>query len=561
MKKTIVLAGLCALLATVGFAACDGEPTPPPAHTHTYVLHEEVKGTCAEEGTLAHYTCEGCDQLFDLMKREISSIAGEKDPTNHAETGVLTLAQAPIKTQYWVGETFDSAGMSVVYGCAACDGEALDNQFLTYTYQSGTAIQANDTKVTVSVKGAQLEVAITASKAQVEIIGVEAEYETSCGRAPTIEARASLPESEIEIAYFDGMLEVKPSEFTAGKTYLAVVSIAATETVNGAEARASVTVKHQSDWVTDKDDENVRRYQCGCGITEFSVFDNQTAWVDDVDMSVDLAKCVQGANTVSIKSIDQLLMANNDQKVAIDGVNTDMVYTFAKDKYEKLTENWTPYFLKLAIVYTVNGMDVPVTLTAKYVETVIRTANDLNKLAYTGASSNGEPNATMVTGMFVLANDIDASGVTLGGGNPCWQAAIGFGGCFEGNGYTVSNLTIGDWSQGLFGAIGYNGKVQNVTFKNVTLGEGSKMFAYMVRNGFLTDVRVEFNEQSKSFLVAESINATQCSNVSIKTKSGTTPFLIDEDDSNPLPATVTVEYFTNTASARNVYALPPKKKD
>lgn len=167
----------------------------------------------------------------------------------------------------------------------------------------------------------------------------------------------------------------------------------------------------------------------------------------------------------------------------------------------------------------------------------------------------------MMTGMYVLAGDIDASGVTIKGGNPCWQAAVGFGGCFDGNGYTISNLTIGDWLEGLFGAIGYNGKVQNVTFKNVKLGEGSKLFAYQIRNGFLTNVRVEFSESSKSFLVAISANATTFKDVTVKTKADEQPFLIDENASNPLPSTVTVEYFTDGASARSLYALPPKKKD
>ena len=54
-----------ALMAVSLFAGCGEKP-----HSHEYKLVDEVAATCTESGVHAHYTCEGCDKLFDADKNE-----------------------------------------------------------------------------------------------------------------------------------------------------------------------------------------------------------------------------------------------------------------------------------------------------------------------------------------------------------------------------------------------------------------------------------------------------------------------------------------------------------
>ena len=69
MKKKLVLM-TSALMAVSLFAGCGEKP-----HTHEYKLVDEVAATCTESGVHAHYTCEGCDKLFDEDKEETTLVA------------------------------------------------------------------------------------------------------------------------------------------------------------------------------------------------------------------------------------------------------------------------------------------------------------------------------------------------------------------------------------------------------------------------------------------------------------------------------------------------------
>lgn len=598
MKKRWILLGAAVLALTAGFAACgeshtytlhkaveagcekagneeyytcedcgglfDAEKQPISAVPeiaptgHAYELHDEIEGTCCTVGWEAYYTCAGCEGMFDLQKNIIEGVESGYDVGNHKETPTLSIVSQPTKTEYRVGESFDSSGFAVSYSCGACEGFLVDPQFLAYEYPTGgTAFVAGDSALTVSFRGVSTTVAVTASKATVELLGVQDAYETVCGLAPTYHVTANLPESEIMVAYFDGTAEIQPSELLAGKTYTIQFSVAETETACAASATASIRVAHQNRWIADATNAQKRLFACGCGEEVFHVLDQQVVWVDNDDMSIDFAKYVVGGTDVSVTSVKQLLMANGDQEADIRGTNTGTTYTFHQSYYEKLTEEWTPYFLKLSVTYVVDGEEFSLIVTAKYVEKVIRTASDLNALVYTGASSSGDSGSYAATGMYVLANDIDATGVTIKTSNPCWQAAIGFLGVFEGNGYTISNLQISAYSQGLFGAIGFGAKIQNVTFDNVTVGHSSYLLAFCMRNAAMSNVTVKFNESSTSFLVAHSINDSELGDISVLTKSGEKPFLIGESSSNPLPSSVKVEYFGAAAA----YALPSKKED
>lgn len=44
-------------------------------HTHSYTYHETELPTKTEDGTWGHYTCDGCDKIFDLSKTETTTDA------------------------------------------------------------------------------------------------------------------------------------------------------------------------------------------------------------------------------------------------------------------------------------------------------------------------------------------------------------------------------------------------------------------------------------------------------------------------------------------------------
>lgn len=62
MKKKLVLM-TSVLMAITLLAGCS-------SHSHEYILVDEVAPTCTESGVHTHYTCEGCDKLFDEDKNE-----------------------------------------------------------------------------------------------------------------------------------------------------------------------------------------------------------------------------------------------------------------------------------------------------------------------------------------------------------------------------------------------------------------------------------------------------------------------------------------------------------
>ena len=64
MKRKLVL--MTSTLMAISLLAGCGKK----AHSHEYKLVDEVAATCTESGVHAHYTCEGCDKLFDKEKQE-----------------------------------------------------------------------------------------------------------------------------------------------------------------------------------------------------------------------------------------------------------------------------------------------------------------------------------------------------------------------------------------------------------------------------------------------------------------------------------------------------------
>ena len=521
---------------------------------HDYVLQAEVAGTCSTAGVISHYTCNTCDTLFDLTKNEIDSTAGELDETNHSADLVLVATAQPTKLTYAVGEEFDSTGMTVAYKCADCDGEIIDNQFLTYEYQTAdaTAFAMGDTKVTVKFNDLSFEVAVTVTKIQATIVNVEESYETICGVAPTIAATSNVPDEPIVITYYDGETEVTADAFVAGKTYTATLTIAGTDTVEGTQATTTITVAHKYAWEEGAEDWRKLTYECACGDkADFYAMNYQSPYVDAENLGIDLSAYIIGAEDVAIKSVKQIIRmkdgsyvaAKDGEVVDIEYTNEGSVYSFAADKYEQPSGEWKPYILTLSVVYTIGEIECPIVIEAKLIDKLIQDKEDLKALAYKDEATSGAGGVAN-TSYYVLANDIDASGLVLDESKPAWQEGIGFCGIFEGNGYTISNLNVPAYNNGLFGAVGAGSKIQNVNFTNVTIGKDGALLALYLRKTTLTNVSVEFNVDSTSNLVANTANDSTFVNVSVKTCVGCTPFLnVGDSAITEIPAGITLNYY------------------
>lgn len=99
----------------------------------------------------------------------------------------------------------------------------------------------------------------------------------------------------------------------------------------------------------------------------------------------------------------------------------------------------------------------------------------------------------VIKGTFVMINDIDCTGLTLKNTGKYWENSRGFGGTFDGRGYTISNLTVGE--NGLFGAVSY-ATIKNVQFTNVRYNEADQgayvaLFGIRCFNSTIENVSIE----------------------------------------------------------------------
>ena len=113
----------------------------------------------------------------------------------------------------------------------------------------------------------------------------------------------------------------------------------------------------------------------------------------------------------------------------------------------------------------------------------------------------------VITGNFVMINDIDCTGLTLKNSGTYWENSRGFGGTFDGRGYTIDNLSVG--KNGLFGTLSY-ATIKNVNFTNIRLkatassGEYVGLFANSVYNTVIDNVSMQFVE----YVAGESVWTT-----------------------------------------------------
>ncbi len=128
----------------------------------------------------------------------------------------------------------------------------------------------------------------------------------------------------------------------------------------------------------------------------------------------------------------------------------------------------------LVITYKTEEANITASCKVKMVVSkIIRTFEDLAVL-----NSVATPN---LDGVFLLGNDIDAGGRNIAAGSS-WGS--GFRGTFDGQGYSISNLTLGDGASysGIFGAVS-GGTIKNLTFDNVKFaGNRASLFGRVMAN-------------------------------------------------------------------------------
>ncbi len=127
----------------------------------------------------------------------------------------------------------------------------------------------------------------------------------------------------------------------------------------------------------------------------------------------------------------------------------------------------------LEISYKAAGTNVIATCPVELV--VSKAVKTFGDLQYLNAVTTPDLN-----GYFILANSIDAAGQSIAAGST-W--GNGFQGIFDGCGYTISNLTLGDGAQyaGIFGAVS-GGTIRNITFDNVVYNSRAGLFGRVLSN-------------------------------------------------------------------------------
>lgn len=178
----------------------------------------------------------------------------------------------------------------------------------------------------------------------------------------------------------------------------------------------------------------------------FSAYDGDLPLTEIFGEECDIVEAYMGENSITIE---------NNKLKGIESLGTPSIVNVT------VSTNKCGYNLKLK-VYT----------------RIIKKAEDLDVFTINGKV--GE-----FTGYYLVANDIDATGYTqatgvsydLTGASGRWFATEGYDKCglkgtFDGNGHTISNLTVGQC--GIFGVIN-GGTIKNVAFKDLKYSNKSNI--------------------------------------------------------------------------------------
>lgn len=159
MKKIII--SICLIFACLLGVGC-GEGSSQSS-SHRFALVPQKQATCAQKGNVEHYKCLDCGKLFDLNKKQITSVETDICLDNHESEVYLAVKTQPQKLLYSAGESFDANGLEIVKKCDSCNGKIVDNGLIAFSYQNqgANSFSQADTKIIATVDGLTIDITIS----------------------------------------------------------------------------------------------------------------------------------------------------------------------------------------------------------------------------------------------------------------------------------------------------------------------------------------------------------------------------------------------------------------
>ena len=292
---------------------------------------------------------------------------------------------------------------------------------------------------------------------------------------------------------------------------------------SSSESSSSVEehVHTSNEW---KEDETKHWKECACGEAFDEAEHAVAAWEDVSDADMKEGVCVCGKVLVTINTAmsgrQDVLLTEETATIDLSEIGADVKVTsipygeadLAIEGNEIVDGKYTlslagidaasQYGEKNLGVYveTVDGASHYVSVPVLLITKEIKTFDELSAVMITSDTD-------VISGYYVLGNDIDGEGAQLNATAQIFNQEKGFRGTFDGRGYTVSNFNTGNY--GIFGNIAYGATVKNVTFE--VNKAYSNVLAYAVRSATIDNVNVKVASVAYEGwyeLVSEFVNST-----------------------------------------------------
>ena len=187
------------------------------------------------------------------------------------------------------------------------------------------------------------------------------------------------------------------------------------------------------------------------------------------------------ATTLTLK--DENFTEGATVKVTANAIQKEMTVATAGELTLTLADFQINILGKVGVSVAV-GTEEYVFTDVWYVTKVITEFSDLSLLSNTVNARN--------TGYYILGGDIHGQWGTIQGGSKTgWGQNDGFGGTFDGRGYTIDRFSVSGY--GIFGCLG-QAVVRNVNFDMVTLNEGAALLGRTMFNSTVENVTLKLNE-------------------------------------------------------------------
>lgn len=192
--------------------------------------------------------------------------------------------------------------------------------------------------------------------------------------------------------------------------------------------------------------------------------------VDCESTALDIAAASQYNGATALVSYEGKILGESnivDNKVVVD-------LSGIKSSLSRIT---APTDLKFNIITEKDGTYNSYDLTYTYVTKMISTVEDINNYLIVSADAGDLEISTPIYGYYLFVNDVDYAGEMTAAtkyAKIMYDGGYGFRGVLEGNGKSIKNLVVNNKnSKGLFGHIGKEAVIKNLTFDNVVFPQGN----------------------------------------------------------------------------------------